>query len=148
LSLIAAALSCALVAACGVDRAADEPFGTGTYEANLVAQLDASRQTLADKGFQLQLVNVTPADPLDSDDAVGAVKAHILDDVAMVPQFDGVNASTFKLDTIAQRTQAFRAGTDDLDVVGNIQSMAFPGIKVGQRAVDVTWESQGRQFDT
>src|SRR5262249_33532514 len=83
-----------------------------------------------------------------SDAAVGAAKAHILEGAAMVPQFDGVNASTFKLDTIAQRMQAYRASTDGVDVVGNIQSMAFPSIKVGQRALDVTWESQGHQFDT
>src|SRR5262249_27514623 len=135
LSRIAALLTCALVAACGVDQAADQPFGTGSYEANLLAQLDASRHTLADKGIQLTLVGFTPADPLDSDDSVGAAKAHMLEDAALVPQFDGVDASTFKLATVAQRMSAFRAGTDDIDVVSNIQSMAFPGIKVGQRAL-------------
>ena len=147
LSRIAALLTCVVMVACGVDQA-EEPFGTGVYEANVVAQLDASMQTLAAKGVQLQLVNFTPADALDSDAAVGAIKAHILDTTAMVPQFNGVDASSFALNTIAERMQAYRAGTDAQDVAGNIESMAFPSVKVGQRALDVTWESQGRQFQS
>lgn len=146
-SRLAAVLTLALMAACGVDQA-DEPFGTGTYETNVLAQLDASSQTLAAKGLHLQLVNYTPSTSLDSDTAVGAAKAEILHTTAMVPQFNGVDASSLKLDTIAQRMQAYRAGTDTQDVAGNIQSMALPSIKVGQRALDVTWESDGRQFQS
>src|SRR5258706_6815243 len=89
MSRIAALLTCAVMVACGVDQA-EEPFGTGAYEASVMAQLDASMQTLAAKGVQLQLVNFTPADALDSDAAVVATKSHILDTTAMVPQFNGV----------------------------------------------------------
>lgn len=146
-SRVAAVLTLALMAACGVDQAG-EPFGTGTYEANVLAQLDASSQTLAARGLHLQLVNFTPSAALDSDAALGATKAELLQHTAMVPQFDGVNASSLKLDTIAQRMQAYRAGTNVQNVTDNIRSMAFPTIQLGQRALDVTWESDGRQFDS
>jgi hypothetical protein len=114
----------------------------------LIAQLDASSQALAARGLPLHLVGYTAADPLDSDDAVRVAKAQILDATAIVPRFDGVDASSLTLDTIQERTQAFRAGTDEQDVAANIQSMAFPSITVGQKAVDVTWDSGGREFQT
>jgi len=65
LSRAAAVLACALVVACGVDQA-EEQFGTGTYEANVLASSIASSQTLAAKGLQLHLVSYTPAAALDA----------------------------------------------------------------------------------
>jgi hypothetical protein len=66
----------------------------------------------------------------------------------MVPQYNGVDASSFALNTIAQRMQMYLADNNEPNVTANIQSMAFPGIKVGQKALDVTWESQGHQFQS
>jgi hypothetical protein len=77
---------------------------------------------------------------------VRSVKAQILDDRAMVPQYDGVEAFSFRLTTIHEQMQAFQAGNDGQNVVSNIQSMVFPIIKMGQKALDVTWEGQGREF--
>jgi hypothetical protein len=118
---------------------------------NVVEQLELSRQTLATKGLPIRLVSYSAAHPLDTEDAVRSVKAQILDDRAMVPQYDGVEAFSFRLTTIHEQMQAFQAdqaGNDGQNVVSNIQSMVFPIIKVGQKALDVTWEGQGREFQT
>lgn len=144
LSRIATVLACALLAACAMDK----PEEFGTYEATVVAQLDASAQALAAHGLSLQLVGYTPSSPLATDDDVRAAKAEILDGTAMVPRFNGVDASSFAIDSIAQRMQAHRAGTDDQDVVANIETMALPRIKPGQKSLDVTWQSGGHEFQT
>jgi hypothetical protein len=144
LSRIAALSMLAAVAACGVDT----PETFGTYEANLVAQLDAANEALSARGLPLQLVGYQAAPPLDSDVAVRAAKAEIVDPTAMVPRFNGVDASSLVLNTIAERTLAYRDGSNDQDVVANIESIAFPSIEAGQKALDVTWESEGRQFQT
>lgn len=144
LSRIATVLACALLAACAMDK----PEEFGTYEATVVAQLDASAQALAAHGLSLQLVGYTAAAPLATDDDVQVARAQILDGTAMVPRFNGIDASSFAIDSIAQRMQAHRAGTDDQDVVANIETMALPRIKPGQKSLDVTWESGGREFQT
>jgi hypothetical protein len=143
-SRIAAVLSCALVAACGVDA----PDAFGTYEANVVAQLDAANAALATRGLSLQLVGYTAAAPLDSDAAVRGAKSEIVDTSALVPQFDGVHPASLRLNTIEERMLAFRDGADVQDVVENIESVAFPHIQTGQRALDVSWVSEGRTFQT
>ncbi|HEU4731484.1 MAG TPA: hypothetical protein VFT22_26500 [Kofleriaceae bacterium] len=142
---IAAALACGMLAACAVDAT---PETAPAIDGPVVAQLARAREALAASGLSIQLIGYTPATALDTEDAVGLARAQLVDDTAMVPQYDGMNAASLTLSTIHDRTRAFRAGHDAQDVVGNIQAMVFPRIQVGQKALDVTWESQGRRFQS
>lgn len=142
-SRIAAALTCALLAACAVGEP-DESFGT--YEGNVVAQLDTSVQALAARGLPLQLISYTPAAPLDTEDAVRAARANLVDAAAIVPNFNGIDATSLRLNTVRERMQAYHAGSDVQNVAANIETVAFPAVQRGQKVLDVIWESDGRQF--
>lgn len=142
---IAAALVCGALAACAISAT---PEAAPDVDGPVVAQLARAREALAANGLSIQLVGYAAATPLDTEDAVGLARAQLVDDTAMVPQYDGVNAASLTLSTIQDRMRAFRAGHDAQNVVANIQAMVFPRIQVGQKALDVTWESQGRQFQS
>lgn len=142
---IAAALVCGLLAACAIDAA---PETAPAVDAPVVAQLARTRDALAAGGLPIQLVGYKPAPPLDTEDAIGVARAQLVDDIAIVPQYDGVHPASFTLSTIHDRMQAFRAGRESQDVAANIRAMVFPRIQVGQKALDVTWESQDRQFQS
>jgi len=116
--------------------------------AKLVEQLDLSKKALADKGLSLQLVSHAPAVALDTEDAVRAVQTELAADHAVVPQFNGVDASSFSLNSIGERKQAQAAGRETEDVAANIRSVVFPVIKKGQKTLDVMWESKGRKFQS
>lgn len=142
---LAGLLAAGLLAACGVDQPAGPP---GRHEATLVDQLARADQALATNGLALHIVGYTPAAALDSEDAVRAVKAELVAASAIVPQFDGVDPSSLVLNTIGERTAAFVAGRDPQDVITNIETMALPAVKLGQRAMDVTWDHAGRELHT
>jgi hypothetical protein len=134
-----------------VDRleASRQTLATKNLPANLVDQLEVSKQTLAAKGLPIHLISYAAAGALDTDDAVRSVKTQLVADNVMVPEYDGMEPASFRLSTIHERMQAPKAANEDeQDVVSNIQSNAFPSIKVGQKTLDVMWESQGRQFQT
>jgi hypothetical protein len=114
----------------------------------LVDQLNLSKKALGDRGLPLQLVSYAPAASLDTDAAVRTVQAQFVADSTMVPQYNGVDASSFSISSIRERKMALVSGLDAQDVVANIKSMVFPSIKKGQKTLDVTWESQGRKFQT
>lgn len=133
-----------LFACCVVGCIMEEP----SKEGDLVEQLELSSKNLAAKGLPLRIVSYTPAASLETEDAMRSIEEQILDDSAMVPQYNGMEASSFRLSTIHERMQAFHAGDDEQNVVANIKSMAFPSIKMGQKVLDITWESQGQQFHT
>ncbi len=148
LTHIAVVLACAMVAACTTAYAPGGAPSSGPGEDRAIEQLELSQQALSARGLPLRIVDYAPAAPLDSEDAVHDAQARIFDGSALVPSFDGVDASTLALATIDERMSAFRAGVDQQDVVANLQAMALPLIAVGQHAMDVTWESGGRQFQT
>lgn len=148
LTSMAAFLACGLVAACTTADSLGEDRAPAPGEELALEQLELSQQALADKGLPLRIVDYTAAAPLDTDDAVRDAHARILDGSALVPTFDGVNASSLSLATIDARMQAFRAGVDQQDVVANLQAIALPMVTVGQHAMDVTWESGGQQFQS
>jgi hypothetical protein len=111
-------------------------------------QLKLSKQALTANGLPINLVSYEQGAALDNEASVRAVKAELIADTAMVPQYDGTTASSFSLDTLQARKQAFRDGKESQNVATNIQKMAFPAIKAGQKTLNVTWESQGRKFQT
>jgi hypothetical protein len=143
---LAAGLACSLVAACSTADATDPSIGP--YEAQVVDQLKLSTDGFAAKGLKLKIVGYNVADSLDSESAIADTKQVMLDGSALVPQYDGVNPDTLSLTSLERRIQAYRTGDDTLDVVANIQTLAFPSIKVGQKALDVTWEADGHQFQS
>lgn len=147
LTNIAAALACVMGAACTA-YAPGGALGSAPGEERAIEQLELSQQAFSARGLPLRIVDFAPAAPLDSEGAVLDAQASILDGSALIPSFDGVNASTLALATIDERMSAFRAGADQQDVVANLQTMALPLIAEGQHAMDVTWESEGRQFQT
>jgi hypothetical protein len=116
--------------------------------AQIVEQLKLSQQALAAHGLPLQLVGYTAAKGLDTDAAVRSAQESLVADSAVVPQYDGTQASSFSVSSIAERKKAFQSGSAVQDVVANIRTMAFPTIKKGQKTLNVTWESQGRKFQT
>jgi hypothetical protein len=140
-----AALACGVLAACATDAAPDT---APAVDGPVVEQLGRARDALAAQGLPIQLVGYAAAPPLETADAVGLARARLVADTAIVPQYDGRYAASLTLRTIADRTRAFRAGREAQDVVANIQAMVLPRIELGQQALDVTWESQGRQFQS
>jgi hypothetical protein len=114
----------------------------------VLEQLERSREALAARGLPLTLVDHAPAAPLDTEDAVRDAKARLLNGGALVPTYDGVTASTLSLATLDERMRAFHAGEDRQDVVANLEALALPRIELGQQAMDLTWESLGRRFQT
>lgn len=145
LTYIAAALSCGLFAGCATDAPGDTP---DDERARTIEQLELSRQALSARGLPLRIIGYTAGAPLDTEDAVRDAKARLLDGGAIVPAFDGVNARSLALATIDERMHAFRAGEDAQDVVANLEAMALPLIEAGQQTMDVTWESEGRRFQS
>jgi hypothetical protein len=137
-------LSGALLAACTSAGDALAPDIEGT----VLAQLARSSDTLAAKGLPIRIVGYTAAGSLDSEDAVRLVKADILDDNALVPQYDGVNAVSLRLHSIRDRMQAFQAGEDSQDVVENLESVVLSEIHAGQKVLDVMWEGESGSFET
>ena len=137
-------LSGALLASCATvsDQA------TPDVEGPVLDQLARAKDTLALKGLPLQIIGYTSADSLDTEDAVRLVKADILDPNALVPQYDGMNAASLRLQSIHDRMQAFQEGANSQNVIENITSIMFPNIRVGQKVLDVRWEEQGREFTT
>lgn len=142
---ITALLTCSTLTACAIDA---EPGDDPAIAGPVVAQLARSRDTLAAQGLPLQIVGYAAAAPLDSDAAVRLAGARLLDDRALVPQYDGQHAASLSLTSLHDRTRAFLAGDDPQDVVANLQSQVLPRLHVGQKALDVTWDNQGRQFQT
>jgi hypothetical protein len=141
--LFAVALS---VTACATVDAPDP--AAAAYDATVVDQLARAQEALAAKGVPLTLVGYTPAAAIDDSAALQRVQGAILDDAAIVPQFDGVNAASLTLSSVSRRNQAFLAGEDSQDVVANLRAMALPTLQVGQKALDVTWDNQGHPFTT
>lgn len=141
---IAAVLVSGVLAAC----ASATPEAAPAVDGPVAAQLARARDALAASGLSIRLVDYQPATSLDTEDAVGLARAQLVDDTAMVPRYDGVNPASLTLSTIHERMQAFHAGQDPQNVVANLQAMVFPRIQVGQKALDVTWESQGHQFQS
>jgi len=133
------------IAAAGIASAAPPVKDLPT---KLVEQLDLSKKALADKSLPIQLVSYAPAAALDTEDAVRAVQTELVAEHVMVPQFNGVDASSFSLSSIGERKQAQAAGRETEDVAANIRTMAFPAIKKGQKTLDVMWESKGRKFQS
>jgi hypothetical protein len=142
---IATALSCGLFAGCATDAPGEAP---DEDRARAIEQLELSRQALSARGLPLRIIGYAAGAPLDTEDAVRDAKAQLLDGGAIVPAFDGVNAGSLALATIDERMRAFRAGEDAQDVVANLEAMALPLIEAGQQTMDVTWESEGRRFQT
>jgi hypothetical protein len=138
----------ALAVNAGYFRIASAASPTKDLPAQLVEQLELSRKALDAKGLPIRLVSYAAAASLDTEAAVRTAKAQIVDGSAVIPRYDGENASSFQLNTIQERTKAFQAGKEAENVVSNIQSMALTNLKVGQEALDVTWDSQGRKFQT
>lgn len=140
---ITAALGCGMLVACAIDA---PPEAAPSVEGPVVAQLARAQEAIAAGGLSLELVGYRAAAPLDTEAAVGLTRAQLVDDTAMVPQYDGMHADSLALRTIHERMQAFRAGRDAQDVVANVQTMVFPRLQVGQKTLDVTWQSAGRPF--
>ncbi|MEZ4361059.1 MAG: hypothetical protein R3B48_12820 [Kofleriaceae bacterium] len=120
----------------------------GPYEDHVVGQLEASSQAFTARGLPLQLIGYTGAAPLADQQAVESVKADLIARDAVVPQFDGSSSSSLALHTVEERQHAFVSGADSQDVVANLQQIVFPTLAVGQRTMDVTWQSNGEQFQT
>ena len=156
-----------LFAGCGLEGvdptgAIEGALGTNAVEAQLAssnvegalgtnaveAQLASSKAMLATRGLPLQIVSYSPAGKLDTPDSVSSAESEILDADAVVPMYDGLDAASFQLNTIKERMDAFEAGDNDQDVVTNIQTQVLPVIELGQQAMNVTWESNGRQFQS
>lgn len=121
----------------------------GALDTNAVTtQLASSKAMLTRRGLPVQIVSYSPAGKLDTPDSVRSAKSEILDAGAVVPMYDGLDAASFQLNTIKERMDAFKAGDNAQDVVTNIQTQALPAIKRGQQTMNVTWESNGRQFQS
>jgi hypothetical protein len=144
LTCFATLMTCGVLAGC----TADPPPDHAPAEDRVIEQLELSREALSVRGLPLQLVGYTPAAPLDTEDAVRDAKARLLAGDALVPTYDGVHPSSLALATIDERAQAFQAGAGGQDVIANLQTMALPLIELGQHTMDVTWESEGRRFET
>ncbi len=142
---ITAALAYGVLAGCATD-ATPEPVPA--VDGPVVEQLARARDTLAAQGLAIQLVGYVAAPALETADAVDLTRARLVADTAVVPQYDGRDAASLTLRTIEDRMRAFRAGGEAQDVVANLQAMVLPRIQVGQNALDVTWDSQGHQFQS
>lgn len=84
---------------------------------------------------------------LENEQQITAVKQQLVSNTAIVPQFDGENATSFSLSTVAERIATYSASKDEQEnVVKNISEVAFPMIRVGQKIMQINWQSNGRQF--
>lgn len=122
-----------------------------SQSAVLINQLQASQKNLSSRNLPIKIVSYThgPHTSLQSKDQIAKLQNQLVSEQEIVPQYDGLDPSSFTLNTIQKRMELNR--TDSLrnqNVVSNIQSEVFPLIKTGQRTVDITWESQGKQFHT
>lgn len=112
-------------------------------------QLQKSKANLEASGLPIHLLEFHAAGPLATDAEVQALEGRMIEDAAMVPQYDGAHAATFSVRAIGDRMRDVQAGQPEAqDVVANIRGMAFPAIHPGQKTADLTWESQGRVFHT
>lgn len=114
-------------------------------------QLQAAQENLSSRNLPIKIVSYTyvPNTSLQSNDQVAKLQNQLVSEQAIVPQYDGLDPKSFALNTIQERMKVDRTdSSSNQNVVSNIQSEVFPLIKTGQRTVDITWESQGKQFHT
>lgn len=115
----------------------------------VVNQLKQAQTNLDAQAIPLQLVSYTFGAGLESAAEVNAMGQRLVADQVVVPQYDGTHPDSFSVNTVQERMNAFQ--TDQLknqDVVSNIRSMVLPLLKVGQRTVRLTWQSEGKTFQT
>lgn len=114
-------------------------------------QLQAAQENLSSRNLPIKIVSYTyvPNNSLQSNAQIAKLQNQLVSEQAIVPQYDGLDPKSFALNTIQERMKADGTNSlSDQNVVSNIRSEVFPLIKTGQRTVDITWESQGKQFHT
>lgn len=112
-------------------------------------QLSLTKEALTAKKLPLKIIGYKTSSIIENDHDAIAIKQQLVNSNAIVPQFDGENISSFSLSTVAQRMTAYSSSKDEQEnVVKNIGDIAFPMIKTGQKVLDITWESNGRQFNS
>jgi hypothetical protein len=122
---------------------------TDSQSTPLIDQLESAQENLKSRNLPIKIVNYTLNTSLQSDVQTNELENRLVSEQAIVPQYDGLHPESFALDTIQERMNAFRVdSSNNQNVVSNIQSAVFPLIKTGQHTLDITWESQGKQFHT
>ncbi|WP_350242315.1 hypothetical protein [Deinococcus sonorensis] len=130
-------------------QAAEPGQAPSRLTAAVVNQLEQAQTNLDAQALPLRLVSYTFGPGLESAAQVTAMGDRLVADQTVVPQYDGVHPDSFTLNTIQERMRAFQ--TDQLqhqDVVSNIRSTVLPLLNVGQGTVRLTWQSEGKQFQT
>ncbi len=122
---------------------------TDSQTATLIGQLQSAQENLSSRNLPIKIVGYTLDTSLQSDAQMTELQNRLVSEQAIVPQYDGLHPESFTLSTIQERMNMFRANSSsNQNVVSNIQSEVFPLLKTGQHALDITWESQGKQFHT
>jgi hypothetical protein len=148
LKVIAAALVL-LLASCGTQGNPTTSAPDAGPSSVLLEQLGAVKQNLSSSKLPLRMVEMKLSGTLESNAQVDELRQRLVAGQALVPQYDGLHAESFALSTVEQRMTDFQLDSqNNQNVVANIETAVFPLIKAGQRTVDLTWESGGKQFHT
>jgi hypothetical protein len=115
----------------------------------LIDQLKSAQENLKSRNLPIKIVGYSLDTALQSGVQTTELQNQLVSEQTVVPQYDGLHPESFALSTIQERMSRFRAdNSNNQNVVSNIQSAVFPLIKPGQRTLNITWESQGKQFHT
>lgn len=77
---------------------------------------------------------------LDNKSALGAIREKLMSDNSVIPQFDGVNASSFRMATLQQSNQDARQA--DTQPGTQLRQALDTLLKEGQALVELQWNNK------
>lgn len=110
-------------------------------------QIIDAKKNLALLNIPASIVSYGAESEIKEDNQLSALKQTLVGNDNIVPEFDGVHGSSFRIAKIQDRMNAFRQNPDEeQNIVQNIQDIVFPEIKKGQKVMDILWHVSGQEF--
>ena len=112
-------------------------------------QLQLAKENLAAHKINAAIISYQSAPAIADDAALQVIKTTLLSENNFVPQYDGTDAASFKVNTIGQRMNSYRQNPDnEQNVVENLRQQVLPAISTGQQVLTINWNADGKNFTT
>lgn len=113
----------------------------------VVEQIRVSNNTMESRNIPARIIEYNYNNSIESDDQLYEMQHDLLAESNVVPKYDGIDSSSWSMNTIKERMEAYLANEKtEQNVVENIQKMVFPTIQKGDKVIDLLWESNGKLF--
>ena len=148
---VIAVVAAAVLSGCGADGGTGATSAEDAELAKIGEQISQANTELAAHEVPLKIVSYEEVKGLVDDGEVERFRTGALDGAALVPSYEGMDMSQLRLSTIDDRVRQFRAqpAPAGLDVRSAIAEQALPEVALGQRVLEITWDSAERgEFKT